>query len=141
MVCLGFEPGAAGWQAQTDPLSYGGTPRIDSYFRIGSPLKSYSRDRLKSSMTEPIARLVPRHHQSIRCQSKNIIFTKRRSSKEHVRIQPCQRSPFELKFYFSTLPNAMLNEPLGHGALQQKEVRNLTALLVDLPHLGSPKMA
>ena len=26
MVCLGFEPGAAGWKAQTDPLSYGGTP-------------------------------------------------------------------------------------------------------------------
>ena len=26
MVCLGFEPGAAVWKAQTDPLSYGGTP-------------------------------------------------------------------------------------------------------------------
>ena len=26
MVCLGFEPGAAGWKAQTNPLSYGGTP-------------------------------------------------------------------------------------------------------------------
>ena len=26
MVCLGFKTGAAGWQAQTDPLSYGGTP-------------------------------------------------------------------------------------------------------------------
>ena len=26
MVCLGFKPGAAGWKAQTDPLSYGGTP-------------------------------------------------------------------------------------------------------------------
>ena len=25
MVCLGFEPGAAGWKAQTNPLSYGGT--------------------------------------------------------------------------------------------------------------------
>ena len=24
MVCLGFEPGAAGWQAQTKPRSYGG---------------------------------------------------------------------------------------------------------------------
>ena len=23
MVCLGFEPGAAGWKAQMDPLSYG----------------------------------------------------------------------------------------------------------------------
>ena len=25
MVCLGLEPGAAGWMAQTNPLSYGGT--------------------------------------------------------------------------------------------------------------------
>ena len=23
MVCLGIEPGAAGWKAQTNPLSYG----------------------------------------------------------------------------------------------------------------------
>ena len=28
MVCLGFEPGAAGWQAQTKPRSYGGHPFI-----------------------------------------------------------------------------------------------------------------
>ena len=27
MVCLGFEPGAAGWKAQMNPLSYGGTPQ------------------------------------------------------------------------------------------------------------------
>ena len=26
VVCLGFEPGAAGWKARTNPLSYGGTP-------------------------------------------------------------------------------------------------------------------
>ena len=26
MVCLGLEPGAAGWKAQMNPLSYGGTP-------------------------------------------------------------------------------------------------------------------
>ena len=25
MVCLGLQPGAAGWKAQTNPLSYGGT--------------------------------------------------------------------------------------------------------------------
>ena len=24
MVCLGLEPAAAGWKAQTNPLSYGG---------------------------------------------------------------------------------------------------------------------
>ena len=29
MVCLGLEPGAAGWKAQTNPLSYGGIPEID----------------------------------------------------------------------------------------------------------------
>ena len=27
MVCLGVEPGAAAWKAQTNPPSYGGTPR------------------------------------------------------------------------------------------------------------------
>ena len=26
MVCLGHEPGAAGWKVQINPLSYGGTP-------------------------------------------------------------------------------------------------------------------
>ena len=29
MVHLGFEPGAAGWNAQTNPLSYCGTPVRD----------------------------------------------------------------------------------------------------------------
>ena len=28
MVCLGFEPGAAGWWAETKPRSYGGHPRV-----------------------------------------------------------------------------------------------------------------
>ena len=28
MVYLGFEPGAAGWKAQMNPLSYGGTPKL-----------------------------------------------------------------------------------------------------------------
>ena len=28
MVCLGLEPGAAGWNAQTNPLSYGGTQKL-----------------------------------------------------------------------------------------------------------------
>ena len=26
MVCLGFEPGAAGYKVQTNPLMYGSTP-------------------------------------------------------------------------------------------------------------------
>ena len=28
MECLGVEPGAAWWKAQTNPLSYGGTPNV-----------------------------------------------------------------------------------------------------------------
>ena len=31
MVCLGFEPGAAGWKVQTNPLSYGGTPTVNVF--------------------------------------------------------------------------------------------------------------
>ena len=31
MACLGVEPGAARWKAQTNPLSYGDTP-IKPYF-------------------------------------------------------------------------------------------------------------
>ena len=28
MVCLGLKPGAAGWEAQMNSLSYGGTPSM-----------------------------------------------------------------------------------------------------------------
>ena len=28
MVCLGLEPWVAGWKAQTNPLSYGGSPYL-----------------------------------------------------------------------------------------------------------------
>ena len=28
MVCLEFEPGAAGWKGQMNPLSYGGTQKV-----------------------------------------------------------------------------------------------------------------
>ena len=38
MVCLGFEPGAAGWKAQTNPLSYGGTPQLTCLVK-SKPLK------------------------------------------------------------------------------------------------------
>ena len=31
MVCLGLEPGAAGWKVQTNPLSYGGNPYLYTY--------------------------------------------------------------------------------------------------------------
>ena len=33
MVCWGLEPRAAGWKAQTNPLSYVGTPCINGYWR------------------------------------------------------------------------------------------------------------
>ena len=32
MVCLGFEPGVAGWKVQMNPLSFSGTPNINSIF-------------------------------------------------------------------------------------------------------------
>ena len=42
MVCLGVEPGAAGWKAQMNPLSYGDTPKgclFPNYRReYGDPL-------------------------------------------------------------------------------------------------------
>ena len=31
MVCFGLEPSAAGWKVQTNPLSYGGTPKQHFY--------------------------------------------------------------------------------------------------------------
>ena len=35
MVCLGLEPGAAGWKAQTNPLSYGGSPNQSNFVQRG----------------------------------------------------------------------------------------------------------
>ena len=32
MVCLGLEPGAAGWYVQMYPPSYGGTPILSIYY-------------------------------------------------------------------------------------------------------------
>ena len=34
MVCLGLEPGTAGWKAQTNSLSYGGTPRLPFFINV-----------------------------------------------------------------------------------------------------------
>ena len=34
MVCLGFEPGAAGWKARTNPLSYSGTRNVIKVNRL-----------------------------------------------------------------------------------------------------------
>ena len=46
MVCLGFKPGAAGWNARTNPLSYGGTP---SLFIVTSSPNSAKTGRKKWS--------------------------------------------------------------------------------------------
>ena len=37
MVCLGLEPGAAGWKAQTNPLSYGGTQQLFLFITKNNP--------------------------------------------------------------------------------------------------------
>ena len=37
MACLGLKPGVAGWKAQTNPLSYDGTPMmIVSWMQAGN---------------------------------------------------------------------------------------------------------
>ena len=46
MICLGLKPEAAGWKAQTNPLSYGGTqtfvllkwPSLRPYYTAGNTL-------------------------------------------------------------------------------------------------------
>ena len=54
MVCLGFEPGAAGWKARTNPLSYGGTP-VQTFF----PNDSFFHSEL-STFCSPLARTITR---------------------------------------------------------------------------------
>ena len=36
MLCLAFEPGAAGWK--TNQLSYGGTPKAEDIFKKNEPI-------------------------------------------------------------------------------------------------------
>ena len=43
-MCLGIEPGAAGWKVQTNPLSYGRTPQ-KTYFLVGRIQSSQSGDK------------------------------------------------------------------------------------------------
>ena len=42
MVCLGLEPGAVGWKAQTNPLSYSGGKKQNFVIFIGADFKSHS---------------------------------------------------------------------------------------------------
>ena len=58
MVCLGFEPGAAGWKARTNPLSYGGTP--GPFFWKEIALRSFTKKlaipkQLRSLSTNTLA--------------------------------------------------------------------------------------
>ena len=41
MVCLGIEPGEAGWKAQRTPLSYGGTPYLYLYVSLSLSVSNY----------------------------------------------------------------------------------------------------
>ena len=41
MVCLGLEPAAAGWQTQTNPLSYGCTQEAHLFYKRFSSRKFY----------------------------------------------------------------------------------------------------
>ena len=50
MVCLGLEPGAAGWKKQTNPLCHGGIPYIFDCW--ADPVVHLLL--LKSSRTHPI---------------------------------------------------------------------------------------
>ena len=54
MVCLGFEPGVAGWKTLTNPLSYGGTPRSSvvtpTFPRLGRSLSEPEHNNLKKTI-------------------------------------------------------------------------------------------
>ena len=41
MVCLGLELGVGEWKVQTNPLSYGGTPFISTFFAFPSSRKLF----------------------------------------------------------------------------------------------------
>ena len=42
MVCSGLEPGAAGWQVQTKPRSYGGHPKINCLLSLPQSASNHS---------------------------------------------------------------------------------------------------
>ena len=51
MECLGVEPGAAWWKAQTNPLSYGGTPIAYSLAKLMTIIHGIAVTRYKSLLT------------------------------------------------------------------------------------------
>ena len=50
MVCLRFEPRAAGWKAQTNPLSFGGTPYLKSLYCF--PFKRQKKNKIGARTME-----------------------------------------------------------------------------------------
>ena len=56
MVCLGLEPGAAEWKAQTNPLSYGGTQFFEQFY---SSFGSWSFVKKKVAGNGPFKSQVP----------------------------------------------------------------------------------
>ena len=58
MVCLGFEPGATGWWAQTKPRSYGGHPKATLIRNLQSSIVIRDRtedkiEALKTRLEQP----------------------------------------------------------------------------------------
>ena len=63
MVCLGFEPGVAGWKAQKNPLSYGGTPKI--MFTYRTIWKGKKVKKLDFSLIHTICRIAVRSRYAV----------------------------------------------------------------------------
>ena len=51
MVCLGFKPGAEGWKALTNPLSYSGTPIMPQTYYINLESEIVKRNEFKIHST------------------------------------------------------------------------------------------
>ena len=69
MVCLGLKPRVAGWQAQKNPLSYGGTPTTNcQYFCFCLSLVGFNHS---SFLTEAINS--PSRHSSVQSSAPTIM--------------------------------------------------------------------
>ena len=73
MVCSGFEPGVAGWQAQRDPLSYGGTPVIPSFFLMlnvkNDPANLWRQDSISRPLRQEFSPINTRQTRALSLQS------------------------------------------------------------------------
>ena len=57
MVCMGCAPWSAGWKAQTNPLSYGGNPRLLFFGLLESSEPSSNWDLLSWMLNSDHRRL------------------------------------------------------------------------------------